>query len=559
MKQRVSRILAVLLPVLLLSATGIHSFAQTSRGAVSGAVSDPTGAVVVGAFVTLTNIETSVTRTTTSGNEGLYRFEAVEPGAYAVKITARDLDESTQTDVIVTANQTALVVTQLKWSTKPHTVYVTVESGPLLLALLLPFESQSHVLAQSSPIDTTIASQYFQEAQTLCSRDQGRLWGVSLCGPMLFVDPKTRAVVANQADREDLLAKTGTVFIGTLPAKVNTANTATDWAGVKWTMIIFPLPEDKYRRANLMAHELWHRIQNEIGFPSSGAANNHLDSRDGRVWLQLEWRALAAALTSHGKQLRQAVADALLFRASRRAIFPQAAAQEREMEMHEGLAEYTGVKLSGSPNLDQYVVDGDLKDVAGKKTFVRSFAYASGPAYGVLLDETDTNWRKNLKKEDDLGSLLQASLAIKLPGSIKSEAEKRARIYDGEKLLASETELDNNRQKILATYRAQLVDGPVLMVPLQKMSMQFNPGNLVPLDSLGTVYPNIRIVDVWGILTVSKGALMNPTFSRIYVAAPNRLGVSPLQGEGWTLELNAGWIVAAGERKGDFVVKEMSN
>jgi len=94
------------------------------------------------------------------------------------------------------------------------------------------------------------------------------------------------------------------------------------------------------------------------------------------------------------------------------------------------------------------------------------------------------------------------------------------------------------------------------VIPLQKMSMELNPGNLVPLDSLGTVYPTIRVVDVWGILTVSKGALMNSTFSRIYVSAPDSLSASPIQGEGWTLELNAGWTVAAGERKGDYVVKK---
>jgi hypothetical protein len=198
-----------------------------------------------------------------------------------------------------------------------------------LLAILASF--QSRTLAQNSPIDTALASQYFQEAQALCNRDNGRLWGVSLCGPMLFVDRKTRTVVANQADKEGILRKSGNVFVGQLPAKVNIANTATEWAGVKWTMVIFPLPEDKIRRANLMAHELWHRVQNDIGFPGSGAANNHLDTRDGRVWLQLEWRALAAALTNRGKQRRQAIADALLFRAYRRTIFPNAATEEREM------------------------------------------------------------------------------------------------------------------------------------------------------------------------------------------------------------------------------------
>ena len=81
-----------------------------------------------------------------------------------------------------------------------------------LVAVVLPLQSQ--LLAQSSPIDTTLAYQYFQEAQALCSRDNGKLWGVSLCGPMLFVDRKTRTVVANQADKEGILTKSGNVFVG---------------------------------------------------------------------------------------------------------------------------------------------------------------------------------------------------------------------------------------------------------------------------------------------------------------------------------------------------------
>lgn len=425
----------------------------------------------------------------------------------------------------------------------------------MLLAILFSF--QNRALAQGSPIDTTLAAQYFQEVNALCNRDNGRLWSVSLCAPVLFVDRKTRAVVANQADQEGILTKDGNVFVGQLPAKVNIANTATEWAGVKWTMIIFPLPTDKIRRANLMAHEMWHRVQNDIGFPSSDGGNNHLDSRDGRVWLQLEWRALAKALTSRGKQRRQAIADALLFRAYRRTIFPSAASEEHALEMNEGLAEYTGVKLNGSPNLNQYVVDTNLKEGANKQTFVRSFAYASSPAYGVLLDETKAEWRKNLKKENDLGNLLQKKLSIKLPQNIKQAAELRAKEYDGDKLQAFETERENNQQKLLAQYRARLVDGAVLEIPLQKMNLQFNPNNLVPLDSLGTVYPDIRIVDVWGILTVSKGgALRNPTFTKIYVSAPSNLSLSPIRGDGWTLELNTGWTIASGERKGDYIIKK---
>lgn len=423
-----------------------------------------------------------------------------------------------------------------------------------LLAVLPSFHNRA--LTQSSSIDMTLAAQYFQEANALCIRDNGKLWGVSLCAPVLFVDPKTRMVVANQADKEGILTKDRNVFVGQLPGKVNIANTATEWAGVKWTMVIFPLPEDKIRRANLMVHETWHRVQNDIGFPSSGAANNHLDSRDGRIWLQLEWRALAAALMSRGKQRRQAITDALLFRAYRRTIFPNAASEEREMEMHEGLAEYTGVTLSGSPNLNQYVVEKNLKKAPQEETFVRSFAYASSPAYGVLLDETKAEWRKNLKKEDDLGSLLQKKLSIKLTQNVKQTAELRAKNYDGDKLQAFETERENNRRKLLAEYRSKLVDGAVLTLPILKMNMQMNPGNLVPLEPVGTVYPDIRIVDAWGILTATKGALIKSDFSKIYVSAPSNLSVSPIQGDGWTLELNAGWTVTNGERKGDYIVKK---
>ena len=425
----------------------------------------------------------------------------------------------------------------------------------VFLTMLFPFQNPAS--AQIPQIDATAAVQYFREANALCRRDDSKLWGVSLCAPVLLVDPQTRTVVANFADKESVLVKNGSVFTGRLPAQVNVANTAVEWAGVKWTMMMLPLPEDKIRRAGLMAHEMWHRVQNDIGFPASGAANDYLDSRDGRVWLQLEWRALAKALSVRGEQRRRAIADALLFRAYRRAIFPNAAVQEREMEMHEGLAEYTGVTLAGSPNLKRHLIEANLKEAPQKQTFVRSFAYASAPAYGVLLDETKADWRKNLKKDDDLGNLLQAWLSIELLRNLKQAAESRAKDYDGEQLLASETERENNRRKILVEYRARLVEGAVLMIPLQKMNMQFNPGNLLPLDRLGTVYPDIRIVDEWGILTVSKGgALINPTFSKIYVPAPTDLTQSPIRGDGWTLELNAGWTITNGERKGNYVVKK---
>lgn len=419
--------------------------------------------------------------------------------------------------------------------------------------------SRARTPRQSRPIDAGLAALYFGEARAVCGRDGGRLWGKSLCGPMMFADPSTRAVVASEPDGEGNLKRSGDVYVGTLPSTVNVSNTSLVWAGVNWMVVVASyVPADSRRRATLFMHELWHRKQSEIGFPPSGATNNHLDTREGRVWLQLEWRALASALTGRGRARRRAAADALLFRAYRRSIFPRAGSEERGMEMHEGLAEYTGVRLGGGPAPALYVTDFELKEEPKRETFVRSFAYASGPAYGVLLDEVAPGWTRKLRSVDDLGLLLQTGLHLELPRDIRRAAFERAAAYDGASLMAHEREREEKRLRLLADYRARLVEGPLLVIPLKSMRMSFDPGNLVPLDSLGTVYPNIRVVDAWGILTVkSGGALMGATYGSVNVPAPADTSARPLRGEGWTLELNEGWSLEPGDRPGDFTIKKL--
>ena len=85
-------------------------------------------------------------------------------------------------------------------------------------------------------------------------------------------------------------------------------------------MILWPLPTDRNQRLALMLHESFHRIQDSLGLPMSNPDNPHLDTLDGRYYLQLEYRALSAALQSEGVAQRQAAADAVAFRRQRRAL-----------------------------------------------------------------------------------------------------------------------------------------------------------------------------------------------------------------------------------------------
>jgi len=427
------------------------------------------------------------------------------------------------------------------------------------VCLLVTAPHAASLANQEQGIDLTVAARYFQEAQAICAKDNAALWGVSLCGPLMFADPQTRMVVANQSDAEGQLTKQGSVFVGKLPAEVGIANTATRWAGVKWTMVMWPLPSAERARARLLLHELYHRIQDDISLPAANPSNNHLDSMEGRLWLQLEWRALWRALARTGIERRNAIEDALIFRARRRQLFPSAAQSESQLEMNEGLAEYTGYKLRGTT--DGVTIDFVARLLASSEslpTFVRSFAYASGPAYGFLLDSARPAWRKNLKPSDDLGVILAKALAIKLPVTLEPEAVRRSTKYDGEALRVIEAERETARRERLASYRARFIDGPVLVIALSKdVGYTYNPNNLEALDDASTIYPSVKVSDGWGILTVTNGAVLtreSGLLKRVTVAAPAKPDARPLQGDGWTLELKAGWKLAPGARKGDYTL-----
>jgi hypothetical protein len=87
----------------------------------------------------------------------------------------------------------------------------------------------------------------------------------------------------------------------------------------------------------LLLHECFHRLQKKLGLPARDAVNNHLDTLNGRIWIQMEWRALERALRQTGPARQAAIADALLFRSYRRSLFPGSANHENALELNEGL------------------------------------------------------------------------------------------------------------------------------------------------------------------------------------------------------------------------------
>jgi len=399
----------------------------------------------------------------------------------------------------------------------------------------------------ATPIPLREARAQLAEANALCSADGGALWHVSLCGPMMMVDSKTRFIVANQADARGLLRPQDGVFVGTLPADENIANTAVTWAGVRWVQLVWPLAADPAARDVTMMHELFHRIADQVGIVAQGNVDNpQLATADGRYYLQLEWRALARALrTTDDAERRRAVGDALAFRGARRAAFPGSAASEDALEMHEGLAEYTGVVI-GRPADRTAAALHDLSSHVDDPSFVRSFAYATGAPYGLLLDRYAPAWRRDIARTRSLSDTLAAAT-----GGPASDVELAAAAYEGPALQAAEQVRAAELAAQLAPYQRRLIDGPVVTLTFRHMKISFNPGNVQPLGTAGSVYPSLRIVDDWGILQVTGGALVTSDWKAVIVPVPAAATVRPLTGDGWTLELAPGWRLEPDARAGD--------
>src|SRR5258708_21613336 len=158
--------------------------------------------------------------------------------------------------------------------------FIVLRAAALSAALVL---AAAPALPQEPAIDRALAKQYFAEAKSVSDKDNGALWGVPLCGPLLFVDPDTRDAVANQADLEGKLKPANGVFAGTASPTLGVANTAVTWAGVEWTMVMWRPPQYKSPRMRLMLHECLHRVQKRIGFPPAQPINSHLHLLHSRI------------------------------------------------------------------------------------------------------------------------------------------------------------------------------------------------------------------------------------------------------------------------------------
>jgi hypothetical protein len=121
---------ALLLVVFVgLLGSGIIAYGQGSSASLTGNVTDPAGAAVVGATVTVTNIDTNFTQTVKTNGVGSYLIRPLPIGNYTLAISAASFNNYLQKGIMLTVNLAATQDVKLKIAAgKSETISVTADA-----------------------------------------------------------------------------------------------------------------------------------------------------------------------------------------------------------------------------------------------------------------------------------------------------------------------------------------------------------------------------------------------------------------------------------------------
>ena len=125
----VLRRVCALVVVLLMSAAGLH--AQINTATLQGLVTDPSGAVIEGANITVTNTETAVARSTKSDSAGRYTVTSLQPGHYTVEAVTQGFTSVKQENLELQVGQVESLDLALRVGSEAQTVTVTSSTTAL--------------------------------------------------------------------------------------------------------------------------------------------------------------------------------------------------------------------------------------------------------------------------------------------------------------------------------------------------------------------------------------------------------------------------------------------
>jgi len=131
MHSRSFRYLARILFAWIALASPAASFAQVGSGELTGEVRDPAAALIAGARVTLTQLQTGLTYTSNTTSGGVYVFSSLKPGQYSLAVEATGFKRFAQEDFNIATGERVHIDVALSIGSISENVTVTANASPL--------------------------------------------------------------------------------------------------------------------------------------------------------------------------------------------------------------------------------------------------------------------------------------------------------------------------------------------------------------------------------------------------------------------------------------------
>lgn len=109
------------------------AFAQVTTGTILGTVTDPSGATIAGAKVTITNTDTGIVSNIVNRSDGNFELPYLPNGPYSVKIDAPGFKSFSQTDVVLNIGQQYRIDAKLQIGQAAQSVVVVVAADAQVL------------------------------------------------------------------------------------------------------------------------------------------------------------------------------------------------------------------------------------------------------------------------------------------------------------------------------------------------------------------------------------------------------------------------------------------
>ncbi len=399
---------------------------------------------------------------------------------------------------------------------------------------------------------------YFKKIEVACNGDNGKLWGKNLYGPIIFVDRNARKIFSNFPDEEGLLKEKEGVYTGTYPKELIVNNNPVYFGGTLFALAPLPNEEDEYRIITRAIHGLFHYFQETVGYTSSGYNTMNMDEKNARLWIKLEWNALRKALNSEGAEQQLAIRDALIFRGSNRELYQKYAADETRFENYEGLATFTSILLSVN-SAEEYKTRllEYLERVYSMQSYARSYGSVHGALYATLLHQKGFDFSVVRSENFDLGEKVRELYNIQLPVVCRDVAGSLALNYDIETIRSEEAQRETDIRERIHRQISIFTEKPVVFLELESPYFDFEPEDIHPMDTLGTLYTRMRVSDNWGKLTIDNvGCLVSSNFKYLRITAKGfKADKNRFEGDGWTLNLNSDWELVPVEQ--NFFVRKL--